>query len=143
MNNMTPTKQQRAWVNEVLKELQHILYATEWHFNISYASEDEEHDHERFASSITAKIVVQSPYLQAFITIFPEFWENEHEDRVRILVHEMCHIHTQGMRDIWHRLINGHVVTQEEMNDVNERCTSFMERFVFKGSEKRLMNIKG
>lgn len=130
------TEKQESFVRKTLQELQYALFLTEYKIDIGYAKDKSEK-----SPGLIAEISSSAVYFDAYITIYPLFWEKNEDERREALVHEMCHIYTQPYKHICCRMARGEMVTEQEEKNENEKLTTLIERVVSYAFRDRLKKI--
>lgn len=114
------------------KKILALLDSFDWLFSIqNYSkileiSKEESAENERMA----ARVIYEEEYNQITITIYPIFFEGTKEEQRKTLLHELCHTITIPSKKLAHSLLEGKLVTPEEIKFINERSTSQIENIL-------------
>lgn len=73
-------------------------------------------------------------YLKAHIRIWKPFWDEDvtEAERSAAICHEIAHIHTWSLAALTTRVMNGLVVTQNELDNADESATEQLAKALFR-----------
>jgi hypothetical protein len=95
------------------------LYLDEWRVRVNFPKKQQ-----HWERGITnCDIMVDTTYLEATIRVFPSWFTAPAEERELMLIHELCHIHTQELADVAIALQEGRLATRQQLNHAHERLT--------------------
>lgn len=117
-------KEDEERVQSYISKWRKRLYLDGWHFKTQYMVEDT-------PEMTFAAISAQPMYLDAVLNIFPNYWKESEKDQEQIIVHELCHCHTQPAWDAMTDLLHGKLVTPGHQKIIAETLTEYMAKIVF------------
>ena len=120
-----PTKQQRERVGKWVKKWRPKLYLNDWHFNVSYPKDE---------TGPYATIIVNENYFEGDIEIYPSFWSLKIQEQEKDIVHELCHVITHPSKGAAIDLLNGKLVTEQQIKLINEQLTEKIAILAFYGT---------
>ncbi len=123
-------------ITAFLKEFQYLFGVQTYDRAVILESKD--------SKNFAASIFVEEDYQRITIKIFPCFFENELADQRRYLLHEFCHYFTTDLADTARNLLNGDLVTKEQIRVANEkgvsRATNIIESILL-GKERHAQSV--
>ena len=120
-------------VKEIVYYLQNIFEFSLWEKVISFEQSPDKDDADNLAD-----MTVWHDYRKYQLRIYPKFFTETRYSQVKTLIHEFCHIPTSLMSEQADRLLDGKLVTKEEIRVANESSTSWFEQIIYKA----LLTIK-
>lgn len=78
-----------------------------------------------------AEIITDHKYQNITVEIYPLFFKEKEEQQKKILLHELCHTITADSRLSAWQLLNGDLVTNERLKEINEQTTSKIENIIW------------
>lgn len=118
---------------KVKKKILELLEAFDWIFavqNYSRTIHFHKEDHEK--EGVAATILYIEEYSQIVIDVYPYFFELDAADQRKALLHELCHKITVPSKKLAMKLLDGKLVTPDEIQMINERTTSHIENILDK-----------
>ncbi len=107
--------QRRAHITKLIDKWRGRLFLQEWRLDHSFVDEfGPEHDGGGDLQS-AAEIHVNYPYKIAKITTYRGFWNKPLDVQEDMLIHELCHCHTQELWDFLGNFANGKHHTPQEV----------------------------
>lgn len=87
---------------------------------------------EKDNDNIEADIVVDDRYQRITLRLYPILLKNKKDYIKAALIHEFCHVITQGQLDLLRDLHNNKQVTKDAIETANEKATSMMANILVK-----------
>lgn len=101
---MTGTKKDQT-VSKLIAKWRGELFLNEWTFSHKFVSGGGQNQDSEF--DVAAEISVNYPYKIAYITTFDGFWNKDSKTQEAMMVHELCHCHTQELWNFLNDFSNG------------------------------------
>lgn len=120
-------------VKEIVYLLENIFEVSMWERVISFEKNPDKEDED-----LLADITVWHDYRKYSLRIYPKFFTETRYSQVKTLIHEFCHIPTTLSVDLSYELLNGKLVTKENIRQASEATTSWFEQIIYKA----LLTIK-
>jgi hypothetical protein len=79
-----------------------------------------------------AEIIADDKYQRITLTIYPRTLKMSKEYIKGVLIHEFCHIITQGQLDLLRDFYTGKHVTQDSIETANEKSTCLIANILIK-----------
>lgn len=114
------TKNERR-VREYVDKWVERLFLQGWIIHVTVSKIDDEP---------YANIAVNGLYREATITFFPHLFEQGDDIIEETVLHELVHIITDPLKDIWHKMANGTLVTGENSKEKCEYMTSWITQIL-------------
>lgn len=95
------------------------IFLDEWRIHVSFPKSQLKWEH----GITNCDIQVCTTYLEARMRVFPSWFHAKPEERELMIVHELCHIHTQELADQVIALKDGRLVTESQYRHAHERLT--------------------
>lgn len=105
------------------------LYLDEWRIRVTFPKNQLRHE-DGFTN---CDIMVDTTYLEARVRVFPSWFNYPADERELMLIHELCHIHTQELADVARSLLDGKLQTREQFRHAHERLTQRMAYIAQRG----------
>lgn len=121
------TKKTKPLTRDQIKaKVREFVFEVDWFFDCAYWRRDlvwagEEHP---VVPDCNAEVTIDEKYQSVSIKIFPKFFKMNLKDQAETLVHELVHILLQPTKKASFDLMNGKVVTEERLLEINEEATS-------------------
>jgi len=80
--------------------------------------------------NITASVTLEEPYQRISINVYPQFFGLEPREQRKAILHEICHTITLPSKIQANDMLDGKLVTQKAITDMNERTTSIIENIL-------------
>ncbi len=116
-----------------IKKWQPKLFLFEWYISVIYAEKDLDADQD---GDTLATCSPDATYMKALITIYPAWFKRSKSLREHSIVHELCHCHTEELRELVRRLHKDVNVTLANTTAAHERLTQRMANIAFRGHWK-------
>lgn len=113
------------WCESIVKIWQPILDLHSWRIDVKLMPEDT-------SEKTYASCSVNQKYLEATIKVFPNFWSDDGRSKELDIIHELCHCHTQQMRDMLCEMSNGRYFVPQTIDYEWELLTQKMAYIAFK-----------
>lgn len=113
-------------IEKFLEEMQWLFQIQNFERKLTIAKNDEDENDEKKAAEIT----FDETYQFIRIKIFPCFFKETLKDQRKYLLHELCHTITLPEKLLLHNMIDGKLVTQEEIRKANEKATSQIDNIL-------------
>lgn len=126
---MKPTKKEKKKIKEQIELWRGRLFLHEWFLSVGY-SDDEKY---QGPFSVSAEVFTNVVYLKAEVTIFPNFFTLDDNEKERCLVHELCHCLTQESWNTSQDLGNGKLIHFDTIRDRIETLTQRISNVAFNG----------
>lgn len=78
-----------------------------------------------------AEINTDHKYQEITIKIYPCFFKEKEDKQKKVLLHELCHTITADSKLASWQLLNGDLVTNERLKEINEQTTSKIENIIW------------
>lgn len=111
-------------VAQLVRKWQAILFLHEWKFQIKISNGPSSSDDH--TTEMIARIDANPVYLNATLEVFPCFFEKNDYDQNDVIVHELCHCHTQSVLNIANSLLAGVLMPKHTILDEVEILTQRM-----------------
>ena len=129
-----PTKKQKKAIRNFLSSLG-WLFENQWYDNsILYMEENNE--------NTDASMTLTEAYRETVLTIYPQFFDGTPEEQAKILLHEMVHIQTIPSKSLSLQLLEGKLITEEQVTDANEKLTCYMQQILSSFLESPMKHYK-
>ncbi len=128
MKKTVPSQKQKNATKKLLNELKEKLLLSEWDMTLSFLAED--------SKDYMAEALIDGKYLRATVRVYPIFWKESEKEQREALIHELCHIISHPINDVWEQFTNGRHVAMAEMEKLNEQMTTRIERIAIKALRK-------
>lgn len=122
-NTFKQVLQNKKFINQVIEKYRSLLFLHPWWINIEYAKTDEDQK--------LADISVQPEYMDATITIYPKFFSKNKMIQESVLVHELCHCHTQEIWELMDNLTKSKIVPFHIQEAAIEKLTQTISVIAF------------
>lgn len=109
-------------VHEYMGKWSRKLFLDGW---ILHVKMDKDETEEKYA-----EIAVNGLYREATITFYPSLFEQADDVIEETVLHELVHIITDPVKDIWHKMINGTLITHEHSKEKCEYMTSWVTQIL-------------
>lgn len=116
---MNPTKSQKKFVRDQITKYKKILFINRFSLDICYHSEPKN-------NNAAATVKAKPEYFKATICIEPAFWDESKDEQKHIILHELCHILSWELADHVEQLLNGNVISQDQLSKTTERTTEHL-----------------
>lgn len=124
---MQPTDKQKKFIRQQIKRIKDVMYLNRYTLDIHYMEEDE--PQETYASMSGT-----GEYLQAELRLFPAFWKQDKEGQLMTLVHEFCHIPLFELVGLPHKMLEGKMISRDQIGSANERATEAFALAVYRAT---------
>jgi hypothetical protein len=114
-------------VKEIVYLLENIFEVSMWERVISFEKVADKDDEDNLAD-----IRVWHDYRKYSLRIYPKFFTETRYSQVKTLIHEFCHIPTSLICDQSDKLLDGKLVTKDEVRIASESVTSWFEQIIYK-----------
>lgn len=125
---MMTDKAKRKFCKDIVNKWRSRLFLGEWFIDLCYASTDKD---EQPGGRPAAECRADPVYMQATITIYPCFWNSDVDRRIHMLVHELCHCHTQSVWNIIKNFSNGFYTVPDDVHAEIEILTQRMANIAY------------
>lgn len=116
-----PKKQSTKLVEKLLDGLQWLFQIQNFEKEIVINDEDD---------NLDASMDCEDNYQRLRLSIFPHFFEEKEATQRKIILHELCHTITLPSKKIAHDLLDGKLVTPQQIRETNEEATSKIENIL-------------
>lgn len=87
---------------------------------------------EKDNDNVEADIIVDDKYQRITLKIYPMLLKMKKDYIKSVIIHEFCHVITQGQLDLLTDMRNGNLVTKDMIETANEKSTSLMANILVK-----------
>lgn len=122
------TKKEEKRVREFLQGMDWMFGTQNYDKSIIFEKENKPDDSPGLET--TAQITQTPEYMIICVRIYPCFWKHSLEKQRKILLHELCHTFTVHPYQAALKLLDGQLVTKEQLNDITERETTEFENIL-------------
>jgi len=134
----------KSAISKTKKRIGDLLSRMDWMFNtnqmdrsVIYPKETPEPN--EFGDSVCAEIFYDEKYQRVEIKVFPNFFTKSPTEQRKMLLHELCHTLTLPAKLESRKLLDGKLITADQIAETNERLTSKIENIIddlFQGNLK-------
>jgi hypothetical protein len=118
------------------KRIMNLLEQLDWMFgcqNYQRSVRFEDKDIELSNGRIPAlEININDDYQELIIIIYPHFFEHDLDNQRKLLLHELCHLITDRLKNLALDLFNGRFRTYDDIQESKEKATSQIENILHK-----------
>ena len=90
----------------------------------------EKKDQPKEHPNLAAEVIIDSVYKDLTIKLYPHFWELSLDLQRKALLHELVHTVLDETRKLPCELLNGNLITPEQITDANEKATTRITHFI-------------
>lgn len=136
-------KQIKLSKDQIKAKVREFVYEVDWFFDCPYWDRQLvwAHDPHPQDENCNAEVTINEKYQEVSIKIYPRFFKLTLKSQAETLVHELCHLIMQPSKKAGFDLLNGKLITEDRLLEINETATSKLtQRFVtlFEGKSSYL-----
>lgn len=127
-------KQQIKKITNFLEQIEWLFCLNNFDKNIIIKKEDQDNK--------TAEIYYDNNYQHIEVCFYPCFFTYQTKEQRKIILHELCHSITLPSKKASYDLLSGKLITEKQINEINEKATSKIENILDALLQNKLIYAK-
>jgi len=119
------TKKQQVKIRRFLDDIQWLFQINNFEKIIEFSDKPNGDD-----TGTTALITYDESYQYIKLKVYPSFFDESEQSQLKMLIHECCHCITLNSKHAMLDLLNGKLITDQRITEINEAETSKMENIL-------------
>lgn len=135
---MSSKEQTQDRVNKLVARWKPRLLFSDWGVIIDYADKDKETNVTDGTRRLTlADMTVNQAYTDIRLTIYPAFFKEPAGSQEATIVHELCHIVTQPVREALSMGVNKGAFSEKKAVGINENITEKISKMLLRAYKRK------